>query len=394
MISWRVTFAMTVVMAVTACSAPPRSAAVPRNVLALDAVEGYHDIRFYADASPPFLAEHLNKLRLAVKINPALAEQQDVLALSGGAEDGAYGAGFLKGWTERQNRPEFTWVTGISIGALIAPFAFLGSDYDGVIERVFTQVSADDIVVFQPMSLLFGGSALGDTTPLRSLLERELTEEVVSAIARESRRGRYLMIGTTNLDAQRHVIWNIGRIAESGRKGSRDLIRSIMLASAAVPGLFPPTQIDVVIDGKRLQELHVDGGITHQVFAYPPSINTVEIEAMLGVSPKKTMWVIRNAKINADYDITELGVADIVARSINTLTKYQGRGDIAALQQLASRDGFEFRLTFVPANFEEEYTSLFDPKYMRALFKVGYKTALGGDPWQDVLLEEPKLVAP
>lgn len=367
----------------SACAAPPREFEAPVAASYDEAeVPGYRQIRFWADETPPFAEAFFEARREVMRLNPALAERQDMLALSGGAEDGAYGAGFLKGWTERGDRPEFTWVSGISTGALLAPFAFLGSDYDDELQHFFTGISADDVVELRPLSVLFGSSSVGDTAPLRQTIEDTIDDSFIAAIARESRRGRFLMIGTTNLDAQRHVIWNIGAIAESGRSDAKPLIRDILLASASIPGAFPPVTFDVTIDGKRYQELHVDGGITHQIFAYPPAIRLREVEARLGIAPKKTMWVIRNTKIDADYQPVGMGVTDIVTRSINTLTKYQGRGDLLAMESLARRDGLDLRLTYVPASFDVPYVKLFDPDYMSALYKVGYDAALQPDPWR------------
>ena len=334
-----------------------------------------------------FREGYLEDYRALIEAEPALAERRDGLVLSGGAEDGAYGAGFLKGWTERGDRPEFDWVTGISTGALIAPFAFLGPEYDDRLARLYRETTSDDIVLLAPLRVLTGASAFGDTAPLRRRLEQEVTPELVAAIARESRRGRVLLVGTTNIDAERHVIWNIGAIAESGREDAPALIRKVLLASASIPGAFPPVTFDVVVDGERRQELHVDGGITHQIYAYPATTPVREVERRLGISPEKTIWVIRNTKIGPAYQPTGLGVGAIAARSIFTLTKYQGRGDLGVIERLAARDGYDFRLTYVPDDFDAPYEALFDTAYMRALYDVGYEAALGPEPWNDSLDE-------
>jgi hypothetical protein len=322
------------------------------------------------------------RLGQALTVNPALGERIDILALSGGAEDGAYGAGYLVGWTERGDRPEFFMVTGISTGALIAPFAFLGSGYDDSIRRFFTETSRQDIFTLTPFSALFAGSAIASTEPLRRIIRDEVDDEFVAAIARESRRGRILQIGTTNLDAQRPVIWDIGRIAESGHSHATELIGNIMLASASVPGVFPPVIMDVMIDGKRFQEVHVDGGVTNQIFVYPRTLDVHAFEQRLGVRPKKSFWLIRNTKVDPDYQAVELSLSDITTRSISTLTKYQGRGDLLHIFSLAERDGFDVHLTTVPADFDMPLNELFDPAYMRALYKTGYDAALSETPWQ------------
>ena len=368
------------------CAAGPRVFPAPEAETYRNAeLPGYQNIRFFADEAPVFQQGYLESYREILKTNPGLAARQDGLVLSGGAEDGAYGAGFLNGWTESGDRPEFSWVTGISTGALMAPFAFLGPEYDDTIAQLYTETAANEIILLKPFQIILGASALGDTAPLRQKIEQTIDAEFVAAIARESRRGRILLIGTTNLDAQRHVIWNIGTIAESGRADAPDLIGKILLASASIPGAFPPVKFDVIINGKRHQELHVDGGITHQIFAYPIATPVREIEQKLGISPRKTMWVVRNTKLEAEFEATGLGVTDIASRSINTLTKYQGQGDLFVIQQLAKRDGYDFRLTFVPGSFDAPYTEFFDQKYMRALYDVGYRAALSDEPWETTL---------
>ena len=368
------------------CAAGPRAFPAPEAKTYRNAeLPGYQNIRFFADEAPVFQQGYLESYREILKTNSGLAARQDGLVLSGGAEDGAYGAGFLNGWTESGDRPEFSWVTGISTGALMAPFAFLGPKYDDTIAQLYTETAANEIILLKPFQIILGASALGDTAPLRQKIEQTIDAEFVAAIARESRRGRILLIGTTNLDAQRHVIWNIGTIAESGRADAPDLIGKILLASASIPGAFPPVKFDVIINGKRHQELHVDGGITHQIFAYPIATPVREIEQKLGISPRKTMWVVRNTKLEAEFEATGLGVTDIASRSINTLTKYQGQGDLFVIQQLAKRDGYDFRLTFVPGSFDAPYTEFFDQKYMRALYDVGYRAALSDEPWETTL---------
>ncbi|MBV2092383.1 MAG: patatin-like phospholipase family protein [Candidatus Thiodiazotropha sp. (ex Ctena orbiculata)] len=351
-------------------------------------VSGYKNIRFWGDKPAPYLDEAIESLRISIEKNPEWKQRFDLLALSGGAEDGAYGAGFLKGWSERGDRPEFFMVTGISTGALIAPFAFLGPAYDDAIKRLFTQSSKQDIFFLTPFSALFGGSALGDTKPLQKIIREEVDDDLVEAIARESRKGRILQIATTNIDAQRPVIWEIGRIAASGHPGAKQLIQTIMLASASIPGVFPPVFLDIEIDGERFQEVHVDGGVTSQIFVYPRGLQVRDIEKQLDLHPKKSFWLIRNTKIDAEYAPVGLGVGDITSRSISTLIKYQGRGNLLNISSLAERDGFDVHITNVPADFDEPLNDFFDPVYMQRLYEVGYSKALSDCPWHVTLNEE------
>jgi hypothetical protein len=345
-------------------------------------VAGYENIRNWGDKTSHDTYTRSNIKRLGT--NLSFRNRVDLLALSGGAEDGAYGAGFLKGWSERGDRPAFTVVTGISTGALIAPFAFLGSEYDGVLQRLYTESSQKNIVLLSPMEALFGAS-LGDTAPLRKILSEEIDDTFVAKLAREAKKGRILQIGTTNLDAQRPVVWNITEIALSGRPDAPKLIQDIMLASASIPGAFPPVLIDVMIDGKRYQELHVDGGVTRQIFVYARDLDIRKLQHLLHMNPKKNMWLIRNSKVDPEYKQVSLSVGDIAERSFYTLTKYQGRGDLVNITLRAKRDGFNLHITNVPKSFDVPLEEVFDKKYMKALYKVGYEKGLSKHAWDTTL---------
>ena len=227
------------------------------------------DARFY-------VAETKQILDTAVKANQrrnlarGVAATRRFLAISGGGDDGAFGAGLLVGWSDRGDRPEFDMVTGVSTGALSAPFAFLGRAYDPQLKAVYTETSASDI--FQKRAPLLGaiaGDALTDNTPLRQMISRILDDQMMRRIAEEYRKGRLLFILTTNLDQGRPVIWNIGAIASSSHPKARELIVEVLLASTSIPVVFPPVMLDVTVGGERYQEMHVDGGASSQVFLYP-----------------------------------------------------------------------------------------------------------------------------
>ena len=273
-------------------------------------------------------------------------------------------------------------VTGISTGALMAPFVFLGSQYDDTLKRLYTETSKKKIFSLTIIPALFGGSAIADTAPLRHILKEEVNSKLVAKIAQEGKKGRTLLIGTTNLDAQRPVVWNITKIAMSGRKDAKKLIRKIMLASASVPGAFPPVLIDVMIEGKRYQEVHVDGGVTRQIFVYPRSIDIYKYQNLLKIDPKKDFWLIRNTKIDPVYSPISLSIKDIAERSITTLIKYQGRDNLYNIVAMAQRDGFDIHITNVPKDFDVPLKEMFDRNYMRALYKVGYKAGRNGAGWQ------------
>lgn len=374
---------VTLTLLLTACSFKSRTYEAPSvNEYQNAKLEGYKHIRYWGDETAPYTYTKSNIKRLGA--NKSFRTRIDILALSGGAEDGAYGAGFLKGWSERGDRPEFTVVTGISTGALIAPFAFLGPKYDKVIQKLYTESSQKNIVLLSPMEALFGAS-LGDTTPLKKILAEEINDDFVAELAKEARKGRILQIGTTNLDAQRPVVWKITEIALSGRSDAPKLIRNIMLASASIPGAFPPVLIDVVINGKKYQEVHVDGGVTRQIFVYPRDLDIQKLQRMLHMYPKKNMWLIRNTKIDPEYKPVSLSLADIAERSFYTLTKYHGLGDLVNITSLAKRDGFHLHITNVPKSFDLSLEDFFDKKYMKALYQVGYEKGRSNSAWQTTL---------
>ena len=185
----------------------------------------------------------------------------------GGGANGAFGAGLLKGWTESGTRPAFKLVTGISTGALIAPFAFLGSGYDATLEDFYTTITTKDIYRERSyFAILFDPSSMTDTTPLQKIVAKQVDENVLAAVAQAHRQGRRLFIGTTNMEAGKLVIWDMGAIAASGKPGALELFRKVMLASAAIPVAFPPVFIPVKAAGKEYEEMHVDGGTAAQVF--------------------------------------------------------------------------------------------------------------------------------
>ena len=304
------------------------------------------------------------------------------LAISGGADNGAFGAGLLVGWGATGRRPEFTVVTGISAGALIAPFVFLGPGYDKQMAEMFTAYDSEDIYRSDVLAGLFGGSALADTTPLANLIEKYTDERMFAAIARERAKGRLLLIGTTNLDAERPVYWDVGRLAQSRHPEAIATFRKVLLASAAVPGLFPPVRFHVTANGKSYEELHVDGGVTKEVILAPAHFDFKALDAMVGIKPRRELFIIRNGKANPEWNPVKESAAQIAARSLETLIKYQGVGDLQRIYTIAQAEGIEYNLMSIPSTFDQKYPGPFNRVYMSALFKLGYKTGRGTIPWQ------------
>jgi hypothetical protein len=266
----------------------------------------------------------------------------------------------------------------VSTGALIAPFAFLGPAYDPQLRQVYTTISMDDIFVSRGILGGLFSDALSDTTPLFNTISRFFDASMMDAIAREYMKGRLLLIGTTNLDAEQPTIWNIGAIAASGHPDSLDLIRKILRASSAIPGYFQPVMIDVVLNGQHYQELHVDGGAIAQLFLYPPNIalNRFNIR-------EREAYLIRNAREGADWANVQRRTLSVGGRAISTMLRASGANDLARIYFVTQRDEVDYNLAYIERDFTTPHpTANFDPAYMNALFDYGYQKARRGYPWQ------------
>lgn len=320
----------------------------------------------------------------AAASNGELAPVVNVLALSGGGAEGAFGAGILCGWTKAGTRPRFNLVTGISTGALMAPFAFLGSDYDEQLERAYTTISNDDIYrPYGPVAILLSLAnlkalpSMADSHPLTQMVARMIDADVLNKVAQEHLRGRRLLIGTTQLDAQRLVIWNMGAIALSGHSQALELFRKIMVASASIPAMFPPQHLKVEAAGNYFQEMHVDGGTRTQVMLYEASIRFLARPSM---RPRR-LFIIRNEQVHPEWQEVKPQLKHIAIRTISTLLKSQGIGDLFRLYVFAQRDQFDYNLAYIPPDFTSRPTSSFDTVYMNELFQKGYQLACCGQPW-------------
>ncbi len=373
---------------VTGCAAPKRSPAVPEASYLDAVVPGMPDVRYFIDQDTSLFLQHgiesagRERDQLGIQNSEAGLPPANFLAISGGGDNGAFGAGLLIGWSQTGERPEFKVVTGISTGALIAPFAFLGPDYDAPLREVYTQVSPEDIAEPRPfLDIIFKDSA-ADNAPLWNLVRDYAGQEMLQAIGEEYDKGRLLLIATTNLDAQRPIVWNIGEIANSGNPRALELFQSILIASAAIPGAFPPVMIDVEVNGAAYQEMHVDGGTISQVFIYPPSVNLGEAADTYGFERDRVLYVIRNARLDEEWADVERRTFDIASRAIATLIQTQGVGDLYRIYLSSIRDEIDYNLAFIPSSFDAEREEQFDTAYMNQLFDVGYQMALAGYPWE------------
>ena len=340
--------------------------------------------RFWGDKVPRWLQEKIDDLKEEIRQNESETEDisNDYLAISGGGANGAFGAGLLLGWTRAGNRPEFRSVSGISTGAIIAPFAFLGPRYDAQLKKLYTTVSTKDILEKRSLFSILTADSASDTTPLRKMLEDIIDVKVLEDIVVEHDKGRRLLIGTTNLDANRPVIWNIGIIAKSGAPNALELVRDILLASASIPGMFPPVYIEVEANGRRYDEIHVDGGTSSQVFLYPASLDMRWLMRQVGLKGESRIFVIRNSRIEPNWETTKPKIFRILNRSISSLIRTQGIGDLYRIYLSAQRDGMDYNVAFIPSDFNEKPKEEFDPEYMGKLFDLSYQMAKNGYPWE------------
>jgi len=371
-------------VALPACVSIPERDPVPEDMVDQAIIPDIPLARMWGDGMPADVDERIDLLEKQMQAGGSqdiLSKPMKFLSISGGGADGAFGAGLLKGWSESGQRPEFWIVTGISTGALIAPFAFLGSDYDDELEYLYTSISTSDLIKQRRLISGLTSDALADTEPLKDILKRIIDEKMVTEIAAQRQRGRRLLIGTTNLDTQRPVIWNIGEIALEGTPESRQLIRDVMLASASIPVAFPPVRIQVSVGDEVYDELHVDGGTSSQVFLYPAAISIQSTAKRIGLTGEITAYVIRNGQLKPHWSPVKQKLRPVVMASVATLIRTQGLGDLYRIYLGAKRDDMEFKLAYIPDDFDVEPEEAFDAKYMRALFDLGYELSRNGYEW-------------
>jgi predicted acylesterase/phospholipase RssA len=303
------------------------------------------------------------------------------LALSSGGADGAFGAGLLAGLSAAGKRPDFALITGVSSGALMAPFVFAGPKYDEQLRAAYTTINAGDV-----FEVAGKGESFFDTWPLKALIAKQVTPELLADVAAEHRRGRRLFVVTTNLDAERPIGWNMGAIAAAGGEASLKLFREVLLAAGSVPGAFPPVLIDVEANGRRFQEMHADGGMCAQFFIAPESALASTSNYRL---PTTDLYIIVNTQLASVFQVTERSLVPIVVRGISVIVKTLTRVMIQSAYSAAKRSGIGFNLATIPATFQHPSQGAFDTEYMKALFNVGFEQGKSGSPFGS----EPAIVS-
>lgn len=372
--------ALTLLPIFAACSLIPRDRFTATEQ-AMAQVPGIPHARFWLDGS----AQELHEFFKGFAPAPS-GGGFDVLALSGGAYDGAYGAGVINGWTAAGTRPKFALVSGVSAGALIAPLAFLGPSYDQEIEQSFTQKASQVLGDLGSIFSLVGGADLRRSS-LADLVGSFVDERLLNAIAAEHAKGRRLLILTTNMDAQRGVVWDMGAIAASGHPDARQLFIDVLVASSSIPGLFAPTFIEVEANGRRFREMHVDGGATTEVLIVPDVLLAMGMGHANPNGGKARVWVIMNNHVTPQFQVVEAGLLPTMSRSFSTLIKGSARQTLFAAEEFFGHD--RFNLTYIDDRFDEtlkarygvDVTPGFNAPYMTALYRYGYEKARSGHLW-------------
>jgi hypothetical protein len=351
------------------CSSLPRTAYTASDA-ASSTVLDLSELRRYADEP----ASAYFKTDVNSRTGPL-----SYLALSGGGADGAYGAGVLNGWTAAGTRPRFSVVSGVSTGALIAPFAFLGPAYDATLRDVYTSGIAESLLDTPSIVHALFGSGLFGNTQLRELVARYVGQDMLAAIAAEHAKGRRLLIVTTNLDTQRTVIWDMGRIATIGSSKALNLFRDVLAASASIPVVFPPMLIEAEANGHRFQEMHVDGGVTAPVLTLPEAF-LLRNGAIAG-GLRMNIYILINDKVERDFQLVPNSTIGIAARASASVMKTQIRSVLFETYDFTRRNNLGFNLTYIARDFPSPGSSGFETSYMRSLYQYGFDKAKTGDFW-------------
>ncbi|QOZ09513.1 alpha/beta hydrolase [Bradyrhizobium sp. CCBAU 51765] len=359
-------------LALGACTSLPRTPytaaeASTSRVLDIDGLRRYAD-----DPVTKFSFEKANS-----------TATRSYLALSGGGADGAYGVGVLNGWTAARTRPTFTVVSGVSTGGLIAPFAFLGPQYDDTLKEVYTSGIAESLLNDPSIMRVLFGSGLFGNTRLRELVARYVGPEIMAQVAREHAKGRTLLVVTTDLDTQRTAIWDMGKIAAVGTPEALKLFRDVMAASASIPLVFPPIMIDAEGQGRKFQEMHVDGGVTAPVLTLPEAL-LFQSGRMPG-SARMDIYILVNKKIERNFELVSNGTIDVASRSLSAITQSQTRSIIFSTYDFAKRNRLGFHLSYIARDYPAPPSEGFDTTYMRALYQYGYEKAASGQAWTSTL---------
>jgi hypothetical protein len=358
-----------------------------RSIQDLRASAGWYDI----DAQNAFretirtedLAAFAAQSRAARK--PATpVPQKNILILTGGGAYGAYPAGVLVGWSESGTRPVFDVVTGTSTGALIGSLAFLGPAYDAELRRVYTCMRNEDLYRKRRFPFNVFSDSLADSAPLARVIANSITDERVKLMGDEYRKGRRFYVGTSDLDTRRSVIWDVSAMAARDNPGDRELMRNVLLASASIPGFFPPVQIPITVDGVPHVERHIDGVTSSSMFFAPPWVPP-EQRANLpaGWLYGSDLYILVAGKLYADPAPVKARTVAIASQAVSTILYDQTRGDLQRMFLLSILTGMNYNVSSIPEDLTVPDSSTdFIPEGMGPLFDAGVAWAKNNGKWR------------
>jgi predicted acylesterase/phospholipase RssA len=339
-------------------------------------VQGFSNIRTYLDAGPAEPGER-------AEWGPVASQKKlDYLIISGGGSGGAFSVGALTAWSELGTRPKFDIVSGVSTGALIAPFVFLGRSYDPLLVNLYTSGVAKDLVDRRWLPNAVLGQSLLRQEPLRKMVERYVTSDLLNAIANEHRAGRRLLVLTSNLDSQRPVVWNMGAIAASGQPGALKLFRDVLIASASIPGVYPAVMIKVTAGNNSFQEMHSDGGAASQILTIPDAVLAEGGSRPVKKRNSINLYVLVNNALMPEFSTTQDSTLPVMARAYSMLIKSQTRSALLALYQYALRRQISFHVAAIDKHFAYNMSDPFNPNYMRSVFELGHAEMMSGTLWK------------
>jgi predicted acylesterase/phospholipase RssA len=371
------------VVVTTGCAAIHREPA-PEAALNTTRPVGFQSIVRYANSysngDPRVIGARFSETLQRHRAN-SLDGPLNILALSGGGAGGAFGAGALIGLSRRGERPQFDIVTGVSAGALIAPLAFLGPAWDAQLADAFSGARTEHLLDSRGIGALFH-PGIYRSEPLVELVDRFVTDELIQAVAQQAAQGRLLLVATTDLDKEETVIWDMGRIAAHGGETARTLFRDVLVASASIPGVFPPIVIPVEKAGVRYDEMHVDGDVTMPFFAAPvlAYIRPVDASGLTGAN----IYVLVNGQLGGIPDTTPVDTVSIISRSYSATLTHLARASILLTSEFARKYDMRFRFSSIPNDYAFRGPLDFERSSMQALFNYGADCAQDGRLWTTV----------
>ena len=376
------------VLLVSGCATLPRNPA-PAQDTPMAMVPGMPDVRGWAGFPSAAITEDFRQSMRQesaqdFQVGADGIARYPYLALSGGGANGAFGAGFLNGWTARGDRPVFKMVTGVSTGALMAPFVFIGPDGDESLKHFYTTTSNDDVFIAGSVLMaLMRRDSMADTRPLAELIATVVDRKLLRRIAAEHARGRRLYMGTVDLDTRRFVVWNMGRIAQYDTDQALDLFHRVMLASSSFPVAFSPVLFEVEFEGRRYDEMHVDGFVGANLFAHVGTFDPTAIIRTDGRAPgREQIYVIHNGQLSPPPSPTERSIGGIAMRVMEVSGRAGVIGDLFREYAFAQRNQSEFQWVTVAKTVDLPDPADFDPVRMRELYQIGYEAGRSGTAWQ------------